>query len=449
MSKGGDLQHAITDNKYLSKFSTGKYPGEFHLRSLNPLNKTNPVHFWTGPGTNIDKRLENYNDIMNNYNKTSKLNIDPIPKNDSVPINRIDQAAMKHDVKYISNDLKDRHVADVEMIHEINNIPNPTFRERLERGIVKAIMKTKLLLGQGLPRAAKDIANKKIIEIGNENESKEVKSVELQDEDPLAKELHHPYRKPKEYLKVQVHYKDHTHASDIVVMPNKSKEGFKYILVVIDLFTRYGWAIPIKDKKQETLVEAFEYCWDKYKRVPEYIWFDKEAGITSKYFKSFLDKKDIILYHTQNEGKSVFAERFILTLKNIMWKHFTAVGNQKWSNDLLQAIVKKYNNKIHRSIKVTPLEASDNPELVKDVNNINNHKNDSLPNKIKFKVGDHVRIFKYKKHFDKGFVSKWTGEIFIIKNVLNTKPITYRIIDQSGEDIIGRFYDNELQRTSF
>ena len=85
---------------------------------------------------------------------------------------------MKHDVKYISNDLRDRHVADVEMIHEINNIPNPTFRERLERGIVKAIMKTKLMIRQG-----------------------NTKSVELHDEDPLANELHHPYKKPKNYLK--------------------------------------------------------------------------------------------------------------------------------------------------------------------------------------------------------------------------------------------------------
>ena len=87
--------------------------------------------------------------------------------------------------------------------------------------------------------------------------------------------------------------------------------------------------------------------------------------------------------------------------------------------------------------------------IVKEVNNINNHKNDSLSEKIKFKVGDHVRIFKYKKHFDKGFISKWTNEIFIIKKILNTNPITYRIIDQSGEDIIGRFYTNELQRSNF
>ena len=85
---------------------------------------------------------------MNNYNETGKLDIIPIPTSDSILINRVDTAAMKHDVKYIFNDLRDRHVADVEMIHEINNIPNPTFRERLERGFVKAIMKTKLMIGQ-------------------------------------------------------------------------------------------------------------------------------------------------------------------------------------------------------------------------------------------------------------------------------------------------------------
>ena len=74
-------------------------------------------------------------------------------------------------------------------------------------------------------------------------------------------------------------------------MPNKSTDGFKYILVVIDLYTRYGWCIPLINKKQETLVEAFEIYFDQDKRIPKFIWFDKEAGITSEFFNDFCDKK--------------------------------------------------------------------------------------------------------------------------------------------------------------
>ena len=72
---------------------------------------------------------------MNNYNETEKLDIPPIPKQNSRPINKIYQAAMQHDVDYISKDLQDRHVAGVKLIHRTNNIPNPTIREKLEVGV--------------------------------------------------------------------------------------------------------------------------------------------------------------------------------------------------------------------------------------------------------------------------------------------------------------------------
>ena len=232
-------------------------------------------------------------------------------------------------------------------------------------------------------------------------------------------------------------------------MPNISSDGFGYILVVIDLYTRYGWCILIKNKKQETLKEAFEFYWKNDGRIPKYIWFDKESGITSKYFKKFTDDNNIILYHTENEGKSVFAERFIRTLKNLMWKHFTVVGNQKWNNDLVQNIVDKYNNKIHSSIGVSPFEASKNPEIIKDEIIKDNNSNNNLQEIQKFHIGDHVRIFKYKNKFEKGFTTKWTKEIFVISKVLKTKPITYRIIDLNNEEILGRFYSNELQKSSF
>ena len=109
----------------------------------------------------------------------------------------------------------------------------------------------------------------------------------------------------------------------------------------------------------------------------------------------------------------MFAERFILTLKNMMWKHFTAVGNQQWDNNLLQAIITKYNNKIHCSINTTPQK-----ESTGDTSTVVDTSSDT-PQKIraKFRVGDRVRVFKYKTMFDKGYVAKWTNEIFLIKHV--------------------------------
>ena len=164
---------------------------------------------------------------------------------------------------------------------------------------------------------------------------------------------------------VRIFGKNNTHSADLVIMPKKSKEGYQNISVFIDLYTRYGWCISIKDKRQETLVEAFESYYEKDQRIPNYIWFDKESGIRSKFFKNFCDDNNIISYHTENEGKAVFAARFLRTLKNIMWKHFTAVGNQKGDNNLLQSVGDKYNNKIHSVIGLTPLEASKNPKLSK------------------------------------------------------------------------------------
>ena len=442
MITGGDLQSQITGNKFLNKFTTTPY-GEFHLKSFNIFNKTNPVHSFTGPGTKLDIRLENYDEIMDHYNESGKLDITPIPKDFSKPINRIDEAAMIHDVKYISTNLQDRHKADVDLIHANNNITSPTAREKLERGLVNMIMKMKITTGTGQPRKAKLEAIKKLYD--NPDIADPIQETqEVHDDDSLAKELHHQYRKPKNFLKVQVPYKDHTHASDLAVMPKKSKEGYKYILVVIDLYTRYGWAIPMIDKRQETLAESFEIYFHKDNRIPEYLWFDREAGITSKYFKKFASDNNIHIYHTYNEGKSVFAERFILTLKNMMWKHFTAIGNQQWDNSLLQAIVSKYNNNIHSSINTTPLQASTDDVVVETSSEPPHRKA-----RGKFRVGDRVRIFKYKTLFEKGYSAKWTNEIFLIKHVRNTNPITYRLIDLKGEDILGMFYDNELQNTVF
>ena len=138
---------------------------------------------------------------------------------------------------------------------------------------------------------------------------------------------------------------------------------------------------------------------------------------------------------TNNEGKSVIAERFIRTLKNKIYKYMTSISKNVYI-DKLDDIVKKYNNTYHTSIKIKPVDVQDNTciSFKKEVNDKN----------PKFKVGDHVRISKYKNIFAKGYMPNWLEEIFIIKITKNTAPWTYVLNDLNGEEIIGTFYENEL-----
>ena len=145
------------------------------------------------------------------------------------------------------------------------------------------------------------------------------------------------------------------------------------------------------------------------------------------------------MYSTNNEGKPFIAERFIRTLKNKIYKYMTSIFKNVYI-DKLDDIVRKYNNTYHTSIKMKPVDVKDNTyiDFKKEVN-------DKDP---KFKVGDHVRISKYKNIFAKGYMPNWSEEIFIIKKIKNTVPWTYVINDLNGEDIIGTFYENELQKTN-
>ena len=145
------------------------------------------------------------------------------------------------------------------------------------------------------------------------------------------------------------------------------------------------------------------------------------------------------MYSIHNEGKSVAAERFIRTLKTKIYKYMTSVSKNVYI-DKLDDIVNEYNNTYHRTIKMKPVDVKDNTyiDFKKDVN-------DKDP---KFKVGDHVRISKYKNIFAKEYTPNWSEEVFVIKKVKNTVPWTYVINDLNGEEIIGTFYEKELQKTN-
>ena len=143
------------------------------------------------------------------------------------------------------------------------------------------------------------------------------------------------------------------------------------------------------------------------------------------------------MYSTFNEGKSVVAERFIRTLKNKLYKHMTANGQNVYYH-VLDDVVNEYNNTKHNTIKMKPIEVGDNERVYIDEHN----EKDS-----RFKAGDRVRISKFKNIFAKGYTPNWSTEIFIINKINDTVPYTYNLKDLNGEEIIHSFYDRELQKT--
>ena len=186
---------------------------------------------------------------------------------------------------------------------------------------------------------------------------------------------------------------------------NKYNKGIRFLLCVIDIFSKYAWVVPLKDKKGISIVKAFQIILKQSNRKPNKIWVDKGSEFYNAFFKKWLRDNDIVMYSTHNEGKSAVAERFIRMLKS----------------------------------KILNFNVKDNTYI-----NTDKEINNKDP---KFKVGDRVRISKHKNIFAKGYTPILSEEVFVIKKVKNTVPWTYVINDLNGEKIMGTFYEKELQKT--
>ena len=169
------------------------------------------------------------------------------------------------------------------------------------------------------------------------------------------------------------------------------------------------------------------------------MWVDKGSEFYNAYIKKWLRDNDLVMFSTHNEGKSVVAERFIRTLKSKTYKYMTSISKNVYI-DKLDDIVNEYNNTYHTKIKMKPIDVKDNTYINTDKEIYNKDP--------KFKVGDRVRISKYKSIFAKGYMPNWSEEVFFIKKVKNTVLWTYVIDDLNGEGIIGTFYEKELQKTN-
>ena len=216
-------------------------------------------------------------------------------------------------------------------------------------------------------------------------------------------------------------------------------DGYTFLLLVIDIFSKYGWIVPLKNKKGVSVAKALENIFQE--RKPEKLWTDKGTEFYNKDVKKLLD-----IYSTENEEKSSIVERWIRTMKEKMWKYFTDNNTYRYI-DILPDLVEDYNNTVHTSIKMTPIEASKKKNELTAWRNLYPDRYKIYNLTPKFSVGDEVRITKKKKVFEKGYTTRWTEEIFTIKKIQNTNPITYKLEDLQGEEIKGNFYEPELQKT--
>ena len=256
----------------------------------------------------------------------------------------------------------------------------------------------------------------------------------------LADELDKPIIKNFNKTKVYLPFKDNIWGVDLADMQSLSRKnkGIKYLLCAIDLYSKYAFVIPLKDKKGISIVNAFNKIIKQSNRKQNKIWVDQGGEFYNNVFKKWLSDNDIIMYSTYNENKSVVAEIFIKTVKNKLYKHMTATGKNVYY-DILDNVVNKYYNTTHSTIKMKPIDVKDNNKRVY----IDEHNEKDS----KFKVGDRVRISKFKNIFAKGYTPNWSKEIFIVDNINDTVPYMYNLKDLNDEEIIGSFYDRELQKT--
>jgi len=217
------------------------------------------------------------------------------------------------------------------------------------------------------------------------------------------------------------------------------------MLNVIDVFSKYAWSIPLKDKTGTTTLNAFKEIVEKSGRKPKHIWTDLGKEFVNKHIDMWIKQNNIIRYSTYGEHKSCVVERFNRTLKTNMWKRFTADNTRNWIN-MLDKLMNNYNNTVHSTIKMTPVEASQ-PENKNKVLNNHGFQNDRQL-KPKFEAGDRVRISRTKAVFEKGYLPNWSEAIYEITEVKPTNPFTYILKDMNGEPIAGSFYTEELQKTN-
>lgn len=229
---------------------------------------------------------------------------------------------------------------------------------------------------------------------------------------------------------------------DLVDMSKFAKYngGNKFLLTVIDVFSKFAYAIPLKNKKAATLVNALEKLIERLGSVSN-IQTDKGGEFYNKRVRDLFKKHKINHYSSYSENKAAVVERFNRTLKNKLYRIFTHRGNSKYI-DVLQSVLNSYNESVHRSTGLAPSQVT--PKLESSIfKKLYGYVADV---KFKFALGEQVRISKAKKTFRRGYLPNWTDEVFTVYKRYPSMPPTYLLSDLKQNVVDGRFYEEELQK---
>lgn len=265
----------------------------------------------------------------------------------------------------------------------------------------------------------------------------------------VIEELHKPARRNFPRRRTILKGIHDLYQADLVEMKQYSKinKGFKYILTVIDCFSKVARAVPLKNKGGKTITDAMKGILKEIGKSIKNIQTDDGKEFFNKDFSKLMQRNKINHYSTFSEKKAAIVERFNRTLKTAMYKKFSERGSYVW-HDILPILIKDYNEKKHRIIGMKPIQVNKANES-EVLQRIKKNTKSSLDKKppCKFSLDDKVRISRYKHVFAKGYLPNWTNEVFSVHRVQPTIPETYILKDSKGEVLQGGFYGHELLKS--
>ena len=226
--------------------------------------------------------------------------------------------------------------------------------------------------------------------------------------------------------KTDVYHIDDIWCLDILDLKDYGPEnnrGYRYVLVIIDNFSKFGWTIFLKNKNAQTIKDSFENILINSKRSPNLIESDRGKQFYNNIFQDFLNKNNIKLYLRNSSYGAVFAERFNRTIRVLLKKIVFEQGDANWI-DILPTITKQCNNRIHSSTKLTPIQASLKKNEGFVYKNLLDKRKKITP---KFQINDLVRKADLRKTFSKGDTTNWSYKLYKITDIINDTIPSYRL----------------------